>query len=345
MDKAWLPGKVPGSGKVISVSDIDPAKPPLGLTCAFALCAGRTEPPHVHFVRQGLLEGGQSFRAAHFATNARDWHKHSPECWFAGEHQNKKRDARIAEALRTGKYILANLNISAEKNPERIAPGSNYDRWRKRNKYCAVSVKTPSDYLLLKERIIKSGGDAALEKLRIGHDGEVLRPEQFEIGDDPQKFKDVYGALRSERVFGRDIVDGHVRLFRFTRDASVHWLEISVENQAAATSILLAQKQGVRASLTNRLYLNPSMGLPDDGASFYVIAKPKIRNTEISQRNAAFQAALRAGQKSEISVTMRWDIISAAQMTPAPQSNATPKCEAPREAVWGQQTCFEFVRA
>jgi hypothetical protein len=302
-----------GPAKSLRAEDYDAAVHRHNVLCGDFNCQAR-----LFYRNQSMRFGNVLYRMPHFVTFADS--KHIDDCTHFNPSTEEKALRRIPEALAAGKNILVNINVDlglpsvAGADPRDT--GTAYGRFLAKSNHLAVSVKSASDLLRVRDTLVRAGGEAALARTYAGHQLELRRFENVFIGDEKEKLKTLFNALaQGEGAVMRGPqaqVTGFPRLFLFTptKNTAEHGTRAKYIN---GTSQFLTRRGDKVVLLAQTLGMHDISVRQDilGGRPAYVLAVPVF--------NPAAAKPMRDGRIQE---RLSWRIVSESQYVaeaPAPK--------------------------
>lgn len=208
-----------GTQSVIAPRAYDAATHEGHLTCMEPGC-----PAHVHHVAEHATHGNAGFRRAHFAQNRGAIHKDACPALTPDDPRNAKRFA-IETALDQGIPILLNMNMETPMRPlasfnakARGPNGNPYQDWIYTVAHISYAMHDMCECASVLARIVGYGGAEALDRVHIGHQGDIRKIRDVMIGvqDKAQSvalFDGLYGRVLNRP--DRDKAQGFPRLLGF----------------------------------------------------------------------------------------------------------------------------------
>lgn len=270
---------IPADGspaKNLRAEDYEDARHKHNILCGDFNCQAR-----LFYRNQSMRFGNVVYRMPHFVTFANS--AHIENCTHYNPSTEEKALRRIPDALAAGKNILVNINVDlglgSVEGADPHDTRTPYGRFLAKNNHLAVSVKSASDLLRVRETLMRAGGAEALARTYAGHQLEIRQFANVFIGPDREKLKTLYNALaRGEGAMMRGPqaqVTGFPRLFLFTptKNTAEHGTRARYINGTSqylrgkgADVVLLAQTLGMH-----------DVGVRQDilgGRQAYVLAAP-----------------------------------------------------------------------
>ncbi|MBU0799847.1 MAG: hypothetical protein KKA05_02480 [Alphaproteobacteria bacterium] len=180
----------------IRVEDYD-AKAHRGRTlCGDFRCAAR-----LYYRSEGRAFGDLTPRVPHFATMPGDVHRE--DCTHHNPDTEQRLASNVRQALLEGKNILLNLNLDTglslgddfSRAADPLQENTIYGRFLRRANHFAVSVKSVNDVMRIRNALLRSGHEDALDRTYVGHRHEIRKFDNFFIGADKGKLKTLFNSL------------------------------------------------------------------------------------------------------------------------------------------------------
>lgn len=295
------------------------------------LCADPDCGAHMGFRKEALTHGSLALKSAHFFSRSVKEHRHDCSAHEEFAIQARARKS-IEQGLREGKTIVINLNVRLMESFNGVAGAlvcqpSTMDV----KDYVAVGAKSVEDVLSYMETIEAKAGKDGLAKTRVNYQGKTLPLDEFVV-DSKDKYRNLlnnmYLTLQStprpqqpgpDQVHSMQEITDFPRLIRFKATQNTKEARNKVMR---GTPINIMKKPGQRIVLLQRADTDDKFRQTLRGEDVHLIARPSLHWFEANRARRELQE-----DKPVVFLDMHWQVVSAAQFTPAedPQPKAAPK--------------------